>query len=203
MVGYAVRALPWRRIIVATGLVLVLMDLVGRWPWTLWPLEACAVGVVAAATLWCFDEPSADIVDVTPRALAWRTMARAAGVLLIALAWCAAVFLARHNLFDHPADVALQGFAAALAAAAYATGRRAAGTATPGTAAAALVLVVATFWGLVRPGASLIPVFPYADGNGDWETSRVLWSSLAGIAAAALLVALADARWWRPLPRTP
>jgi len=200
MLRYAFRAVPWWRLAAATGLVLVLMEVVRRWPWTMWPLQGCAVGVVAAATLWCFDEPSADIVDVTPRPLAWRTAARASGVLLVAQAWGATVLLARSSLFDHASDVALQGFAALLAAASFATWRRAGGTAVPARASAALVVVVAAFCGLVRPGFDLLPLFPYADGSGnagDWATSRVLWASLAGVAVVGLMTALADVRWWR------
>ncbi|MEU0312929.1 hypothetical protein [Nocardioides sp. NPDC006273] len=61
-------------------LVLVLMERVARWPWTMWPLEGITIGLLAAGTAWCFDEPAAEVVDAAPRHLTWRTGARATGV---------------------------------------------------------------------------------------------------------------------------
>ena len=81
MVRYAARAVPWVRISLAAALVALLMELV-RWnPWVLWPLEGTAVGLLAGATAWCFDESAAVVVDVAPRGLAWRTAARTPAVL--------------------------------------------------------------------------------------------------------------------------
>ena len=80
---YAGRAVPWTRVAVAATLIVVLMDVVRRWPWNMWLLEGTAVGLLAAAAGWCFDEPAAAVVDPAPRGLAWRTAARVAGVLVL------------------------------------------------------------------------------------------------------------------------
>jgi len=195
MVRYAARAVPWVRVGTAALVVLVLMEVVRRWPWQMWPLEGTAVGLLAGATAWCFDETSAAVVDTAPRRLAWRCAARASGVVLLAASWIVAVLRARDGLFDHPRDVALQGLVAMLAAAAYATWRRRAGEATPGVTLALVVVPLLTAWALVRPFSEAFPVFPYADGSGDsgdWGTSRLLWSALGAVALVVLVSALAE-----------
>jgi hypothetical protein len=200
MTRYALRAVPWTRVAVAAGLVLVLMELVRRWPWHVWPLEGTAVGLLAGAAAWCFDEPSGSVVDSAPRSLAWRTAARGSGVLVLLACWAVAVHTARDSLFGHPWQVAAQGFAAVLAASAWCAWRRAAGETTPGLATAVAVIPLATAWSLVRPLSDAVPVFPYADGSGDfgdWGTSALLWQAIAAGAVVLLTAALADARWWR------
>jgi len=195
VVHYAARAVPWVRVGIAAALVLVLMDVVRRWPWHMWPLEGTAVGLLAGGTAWCFDETSAAVVDTTPRRLAWRTAARTSGVLLLAASWAFAVLHARHSLFDHAGDVALQGLVAMLAAAAYASSRRRAGEATPGVGLTLVVVPLLTAWALVRPFSEVFPVFPYADGTGDlgdWATSRLLWSVLGTGALVVLVSTLAE-----------
>jgi len=197
VVRYAARAVPWVRVGSAALVVLVLMEVVRRWPWQMWPLQGTAVGLLAGATAWCFDETSAAVVDTAPRRLAWRSAARTSGVLVLAGSWVVAVFRARDSLFDHPGDVTWQGLVAMLAAAAYASSRRRAGEATPGLGLALVVVPLLTAWALVRPFWQSLPVFPYADGggaSGDWETSRVLWSCLGAVALLVLVSALAEVR---------
>jgi hypothetical protein len=207
---YAARAVPWTQVALAAGLVLVLMDVVRRWPWTMWPLEGTAVGLLAGAAAWCFDEPSAAVVDSAPRSLLWRTTARSGGVVLLLAAWAAAVFIARDSLFGHPWEVAFQGVAAVLAVVAYTIWRRAGGDPNPGLQAALMVVPVATAWALIRPFSEALPVFPYADGStdfGDWGVSLAGWAVVAGCGVVLLAAALTDVRWWstrsiRPTRRT-
>src|SRR4051812_49023426 len=67
MTSYVARAVPWTRVALAAGLVVVLMELV-RWnPWVLWPLEGTAVGLLAGATAPCFAETSAARLASAPR----------------------------------------------------------------------------------------------------------------------------------------
>ena len=198
MIRYAAAAVPWTRIATAACLVVALMELVGRWPWTMWPLEGAAVGLLAGATAWCFDEPAAAVVDPAPRSLRWRTVARASGVLVLVAAWVLSVWRAWDNLFAHPWAVTGQGIGACLAGAAWATWRRSGGEPSPGLVLATSVVPVATAWALIRPFEKEFPVFPYGyEGSGDWDISQAGWTLAAAGAAAILFAALADARWWR------
>src|SRR5215210_5226740 len=116
MLTYAGRALPWARLGLVSALVVVLMEVVHRWPWTMWPLEGVAVGLLAAGAAWCFDETAASVIDTAPRRLAWRTAVRASGLVLLLVAWLGAVLWSRESLFGHPWAVAAQGIAAVIAA---------------------------------------------------------------------------------------
>lgn len=193
MTTYLARAVPWR-MLSAIGLILVLLLAalslrVGR----LWPLEGCALGLLAGVTAWCFDEPSAAIVDVAPRTLAWRTLARTSGVVWLIAWWLVAVGLTRTALHGHAVLVALHGVAAALVVTAIVTWRRAVRAPNPGTATAAVVTPVAVFLALGRPYPRTIPLFPYVYG-GPWVRSAVWWGSAAGLAGLLLLVTLVDIR---------
>src|SRR3954447_3479789 len=125
MTSYVARAVPWTRVALAAGLVVVLMELV-RWnPWVLWPLEGTAVGLLAGATAWCFDETSANVVDSAPRGLAWRTVARSPGPLLLAVTWTRVLLHAgAESTFGHGGAMWFQGVAASLVGAASASWRR-------------------------------------------------------------------------------
>lgn len=199
MTGYAARAVPWTRVALAAGLVVVLMELV-RWnPWTLWPLEGTAVGLLAGATAWCFDETAATVVDPSPRGLAWRTMARSPGLLLLVVTWTAVVLHAGGGaMFGHAGEIWIQGTAASLAGAAYTVWRRSCGEASPGLGFATAVVPATTAWALLRPFDAHLAVFPYATTSpSGWDRSATGWVGLTIAAAVVLGVVLADARWWR------
>ncbi len=199
MTGYVARAIPWTRVTLAAGLVIVLMELV-RWnPWVLWPLEGAAVGLLAGATAWCFDETSAAVVDSAPRGLAWRTMARSPGPLLLLMTWTAVVLHAGDaTTFGHGDEIWIQGLAAGLAGAAYTTWRRSCGEASPGSRFATAVVPATTAWALLRPLDRRLPAFPFATTTpAGWEHSATGWVVLAIVAAVVLGVVLADTRWWR------
>jgi hypothetical protein len=198
MLSYAGRALPWARLGLVSALVVVLMDVVHRWPWTMWPLEGVAVGLLAAGAGWCFDESAAAVIDTAPRGLAWRTAVRSSGLVLPLAAWVAAVLWSRDSLFGHPWAVAGQGIAMMIASAAYATWRRSCGDPAPGRAIALAAVPTATFWALLKPWDDSVAVFPYADagsGMGSWDGSVALWSIVAGAALVVLVAALTDVRW--------
>ena len=200
MLGYAGRALPWARLGVVSVLIVVLMEVVHRWPWTMWPLQGVAVGLLAAGAGWCFDDTAAAVVDTAPRRLAWRTAVRSSGLVLLLVSWVGAVWWSRESLFGHPWAVAGQGVAAVIAAAAYATWRRSGGDPEPGRTIAFTAVPTATFWALLKPLDESVAVFPYADagsGLGSWEGSVALWSIVAGVALIILAAALTDGRWAR------
>jgi hypothetical protein len=196
VIRYAAHAVPWGLVGVVAVLVLTMMEFVGRWPWQTWALEGAAVGLLAGAAAWCFDEPAAAVVDPAPRSLGWRTLARGSGVLVLATVWVVAVARAWDSLFGHPWVVALHGVAALVAGAAWATWRRAAGAASPGMPLAISVVPLLTGWALVRPLGEHLPVFPYSP-EGDWGASLAAWGCLLVAAVALLVAALADAPWWR------
>jgi hypothetical protein len=188
MIRHAARAVPWAVVAVGIGLVPLLLLIVERWPYQMWPLQGTAVGVLAATTAWCFDEPAAAVVDTLPRHLGWRTAARCTGVLLIVVVWGLAVGQTHTGYFGHARDVAWQGVAAVLLAVAVVTWRRSRGAATPARAVAAAVVPIAMFAALVRPFEAHVPVFPYTL-MGDWASSRVLWT-WAAVAALTMFLAL-------------
>ncbi len=211
MIRYAARAIPWVRVGLAAGLVVLLMELV-RWnPWVLWPLEGTAVGLLAGAAAWCFDESAAVVVDVAPRSLAWRTAARIPAVLALIAVWCGVVALAGDGaLFGRSAEVFVEGLAALAAGSAYATWRRAWGEPMPGLRLAVAVVPVTSAWALVRPFEATVPVFPYGTSSAnDWAASTAGWLALGVLAIVLLMAALLSGPWWSvqlrrltdPLPR--
>ncbi len=208
MIRVAAYSLPWRRLAAAALLLGILMEGVRSWPWVVWPLEGIAVGLLAAAVAWCFDEPASSVVDALPRPLWWRTAARTAGIAGLLGVWSVAVWWSRDSLFGHHWDVWVQGLAGGLVGASWVTWRRSTGVRTPGITFAATIVPVAALWALARPFARAFPVFPYADkGYGDWTTSTIGWTAVAALAAVCLALVLSDARWWRvgspPCQRTP
>jgi hypothetical protein len=198
MVTYAARAVPWVRVVLAAVLVVLLMDLV-RWnPWVLWPLEGTAVGLLAGATAWCFDETAAVVVDTSPRGLAWRAGVRSPAVLLLVLAWVLAVRRSGDAAaFGHIDAVLVQGLVAVLSGAAFACWRRAHGEAVPGLLFASVVVPAVTAWALVRPFAAHLAVFPYGTTSSyGWRVSTVGWTVTGTFAGLLLVAALCDAPWW-------
>lgn len=198
MIRYAAAAVPWARVASAAVLVALLMELV-RWnPWVLWPLQGTAVGLLVGASAWCFDEPAAAVVDVTPRSLAWRTAARAPAAIGLTLMWCAVVWHAGDRaLFGQSLNILVQGLVAVAVGAGYAGLRRAWGEPTPGLILATAVVPLTTAWALVRPLDNRLSVFPYGTSSANaWATSTAGWVILGILALAFLTAAISDAPWW-------
>jgi hypothetical protein len=200
MIRHATRAVPWSLVGATALLVWGLMALVRLDPWTLWPLQGTAVGLLAGAVGWCLDEPAAAVVDPAPRGLAWRTLARAVGIGVLLGAWSTGVWWARSGLFGHGWAVFGQGLAATAIGAAWVTWRRANGEACPGQRWAIAVVPAVTAWALVRPLQRQLPVFPYTFGGeyGDWASSAAGWT-MVGLFAALLLglVLTREGRIWQ------
>lgn len=201
MVRYARQAVPWTLVAVSAAVLALLIALVEYDPWRLWPLQGIGVGLLAAATAWCLDEPAAAVVDPSPRGLAWRTAARLPAVVLLAAVWCIGCWWARDSLFGHPEAVAIQGLAGAAMALAWVTVRRCGGHATPGQRLALTVVPIAAAWALVRPAEDWIPVFPYGPNSiADWDTSTMAWVVVGAVAALVVASVLAT-EGRRPSPR--
>ncbi|TDO50586.1 hypothetical protein EV643_10479 [Kribbella sp. VKM Ac-2527] len=184
MIRYAARAVPWGLLGAGAGLVIGLLLLVERWPYTLWPLQGAAVGLLAGTAVWCFNEPAASLVDTMPRSLRWRTTARSTGTLALVAIWLIALQQTRSGYFGHAEDVAWQGIALAAAASAYMTWQRCRGSTGPARALSAGIVGITLFVALARPFDEVLPIFPYTAGD-DWATSRLIW---AAVPTAVLLL---------------
>jgi hypothetical protein len=198
MLRYAARAIPWPSLLVAGALAVSLLEIVRHWPGPTWALVGSAVGLLAGAAAWACDErAAAPVVDAAPRTLAWRTAARGGGVALLGAGWLSEVYRVRGAMNGHATEVALWGVGGVLAGASWATWRRSGGDAAPGTTWAAVVVPGATAVALGQGLVKQVPVFPFVfDQPGHWATSTTGWLIAAGLAAALLGAALADARWW-------
>jgi hypothetical protein len=186
---YLARAVPWRAT-TAIGVLLVgLLAALSIRVAELWPLEGCALGVLAGSAAWCFDEPAAEVVDVTPRSLAWRTLARMSGVAWLVGWWTLGVWLVRETFHGHALAVLCHGAGATLFVVGVVTWRRAARMARPGTATASVVMSIAVFMALCHPYPRQLPLFPYVYG-GPWAAAAVWWGCSAALGAASLLLAL-------------
>lgn len=191
MIRHAARALPWPLLGLAAVVLVALLRIVEQWPYTMWPLEGVAVGLVAGVAAWAYDEPAAAVVDTLPRGLAWRTLARSLGVVLLLVWWLLAVAVTRDAYFGHAVDVAWQGLAATGVVVAAATAQRRRGRSRPASGLATGVVGAAAYLALARPFDNHPPVFPYT-AVGPWADSRVLWSGLALGATAVLVVTLRE-----------
>ncbi len=193
MRSYAARAIPWRLLGACTALLGTLMALVRVHPWTLWPLQGLAVGLLAGAVGWCLDEPAAAVVDAAPRGLPWRTAARAIGIAPLAAVWLLLVWWARPALFGHPGTIAVQGLSASAIASAWVTWRRAGAAATPGNRFATAVVPLAAAWALARPLETRLPIFPYGPAGpaANWAGSTWLWATAGATALVFTTVLLA------------
>ncbi|HET9422487.1 MAG TPA: hypothetical protein VFO49_15210 [Nocardioides sp.] len=192
MARHALRAIPWLFVGLATALIAVLLRVVEEWPYTMWPLQGIAVGLLAAAAARLFDEPAAMVVDTLPRHLAWRTAARGVVALGLVAWWLVVVAWTAPAYFGHAGDVAWQGAAAVLAATAYVTWRRSAGTPTPARAAGTGLVGGAVYLALARPAEDVIVLFPYTEG-GPWAESRQWWAAVATVGVVVLAVTLSEA----------
>ena len=191
MTRHAIRGVPWLVVLFGVAPVPALLRIVEEWPYTVWPLQGIAVGLAAAAAVWCFDETAAAVVDTLPRSLAWRTLSRLLGVGLVLGVWLLSVALTSTAYFGRAGHVAWQGVAAITAGAAYATWRRSRGTPTPASGVATGLVCGASFLALARPLDDGLPVFPYL-ASGPWAASAVLWTSVGVAAVGVLAVLLAE-----------
>lgn len=193
MLRHAAVAVPWARIGLVAALVVTLMEVVARRPAATWLLEVAAVGLLAAAAAWCFDEPAAAVVDPAPRTPAWRTAARCLGLVPLLAAWTWSVLRGWDGFFDRPAQVATQGVVAMLVATAWTVARRAAGAAEPGARLAPVAVAFALCWPATGRLADRVPIFPFpAHPAASWDMSRWLWWAAAAGAAVVAAIALTN-----------
>ena len=191
MTLHAVRGVPWLVVLLGVAPVPALLRIVEEWPYTMWPLQGIAVGVVAAAATWCFDDAPAAVVDTLPRSLAWRTTARLAGVAVVLGVWLLSVSWTSTAYFGQTGHVAWQGVAAIAAGSAYVTWRRSRGVATPARGVATALVSGAAYLALARPLDDRLPVFPYM-AAGPWRASGVLWTVVIVVSLVVTVAVLAE-----------
>lgn len=150
-IRYGSTATPWGLVTITGAVIVALLVLVSRWPDVVWPLHGSAIGLIAGVSAWSIDERCASVVDVTPRPMWWRTIARTPTSLLLVGAWTATHLAVRDRLPDHLGVLVLQGASAATCGFAIATWHRTRGRSEPGQRIAVFVCPVAVALALVRP----------------------------------------------------
>ena len=166
-------------------------------PWGLVALGCTLVPALIAVAAWSMDERAAAVVDTLPRPLWWRTAARAAACVPLAVVWIACVALAGDRLPDHRGLFVLQGVTAMVVAVAFVTWRRSRGSATPGARIAPGAAALVTMLALVRPAPEYLVLFPIWPWE-RWGLSAAIWSAL--LAGGAVLLAASLRAGSRPTP---
>lgn len=187
MVRHAARAVPWPLLAAAGVLLYALLRAVQQWPYSVWPLQGLAVGLLAGIAAFAYDEPAAAVVDTLPRGLAWRTAARSLAVVVLLGWWLVAVALTREAFFGHAVAIAGQGLVATVAVIAATAHLRRRGIASPATVVGTVAVGATMFWALARPFEERLPVFPFTEA-GQWSDSRTLWTGVL-VATSIWLVA--------------
>jgi hypothetical protein len=191
---YARTATSWAVLGVTSALIVALLTIVARWPYTMWPLHGTAIGLIAGTSAWAVDETTAKIVDVSPRPLWWRNAARATTPLILIAAWTSMHLSIRNRLPDRLSLFILQGVTAAALGFAAASTLRARGRAEPGQWIFSFVCPLVLGVALAKPlndHAPLFPVWPHDN----WTRSTFIWSGVALVALALVVQTLwSDAR---------
>jgi hypothetical protein len=182
---YARTATSWAMLGVTSALIVALLAIVARWPYTMWPLHGATIGLIAGTSAWAVDETTARIIDVAPRPLWWRSAARAFTPMILTVAWTSMHLGTRNRLPDRLSLFILQGATAAALGFAAGNTLRARGRAEPGQWIASFVCPLTLGVALAKPlndHAPLFPVWPHDN----WTRSTIIWSAAA--LTAALLV---------------
>lgn len=191
---YARAANPWAMLGITLALIVMLLTIVARWPYTMWPLHGAAVGLVAGTAAWAVDETTATIVDVSPRPLWWRSAARALTPMILAVAWTSMHLGISDRLPDRLGLFILQGVTAAAIGFAAGSGMRARGRAEPGQWIASFVCPLTLGVALAKPFNDHVPLFPVWPHD-DWTRSTLIWSGVALMALALVVqTSWSDAR---------
>ena len=191
---YARAATPWAMLGITSALIVMLLTIVSRWPYTMWPLHGTAIGLLAGTSAWAVDETTARIIDGAPRPLWWRSAARAVTPMILTVVWASMHLGIRNRLPDRLSLFMLQGVTSAALGFAAACTLRARGRSEPGQWIASFVCPLTLGVALARPlhdQAPLFPVWPHDN----WTRSTVIWSSAALIAVLLAVRTLrSDAR---------
>jgi hypothetical protein len=175
---YARAATSWKMLGITLALIVTLLTIVARWPYTMWPLHGAAIGLIAGTSAWAVDEATATIVDVSPRPMWWRSAVRAFTPLILAVAWTSTHFAIRDRLPDRLGLFVLEGVAAAALGFVAGGALRSRGRAEPGQWIASFVCPLTLGVALAKPLNDHVPVFPVWPHD-NWARSTVIWSAVA------------------------
>ena len=189
LVHFSRAATPWGLLATTAALTVGLLLVVAQWPAAMWPLHGATIGLLAGVSAWSADERCAAIVDVAPRPLWWRTVARTPTALLLTATWVAMHCAMHDRLPDHLGVLVLQGTSAALAGFAVATWRRTSGTPEPGQRIALFICPAALALALAKPWSVQAPLFPIWPHE-NWSRATSIWSVTGGVAVLVLASAL-------------
>jgi hypothetical protein len=191
MLRHALPGAPTVIAAVAVAIAAGLLWLVEVSPPVAWPAVGMAAALLGVASARAFDEPAASIVDTLPRPLWWRTAARLALPVLLAVAWVVTVEVADVRPNGRPDVIRLQGVALILTGAAAATALRRRGRATPGGAIGGGLLLVVTTLAVANPAHEVVPLFPF-HRDPTWTRAWWIWAAVAAAAASTLALSCVE-----------
>jgi hypothetical protein len=189
LASYSRAATPWGLCMTTAVITTVLLLLVARWPAAMWPLHGATIGLIAGVSAWSVDERCSAVVDLAPRPLWWRTVARAPAALLLVAVWVAMHLSLRDRLPDHLGVLVLQGSSAVVAGFAVATWQRSSGTPEPGQRVAMFICPAALAIALAKPWNTHAPVFPIWPHE-NWPRATSMWSITGGLGVLVLIAAI-------------
>jgi hypothetical protein len=186
---YLRRAIPWMALLgCCAGAVLLALAL-DRWPSTALLVVPALLASCAAAAAFTFDEPSLEVVAVTPRGARWRRTARLAVAAVPFLVWSMLVLVRPGDLPLSRGAWLVVGLAAISTSAGLAALASRRAVPSPGGALAGGVVLTAISPVIVCGFLDWEPLYPL----GDFPTGVLtVWLALAGAGVLACVVAVAE-----------
>ncbi len=196
---HARRGIPWLAIgtVAAPAVILMACAFVVREHPVAWSMLRSGVMVWAVTAAFLLDDPSAAVVQATPRSPSWWHESRFIGAVPLLVVPVTVANLWAINRSDaHLLGITVPAVAAWLVVLAGATVARRVGRNAPGDLVASTAILVVLLLS-VRPIAIRgVPLLP-GPGDPQWPESARLWLCFA----AAALATIAVAGWWAPRPR--
>jgi hypothetical protein len=190
MVPMVLRAVPWRNVLGTACIAAVLGGCGVAFPAAGVILLASAFALLAASSAGVLDEPSSDVVDVTPTGIGTRTAIRALGLLVPALVGAVLIGAGMLAGMAQPwpaVTLTLAGNIGLGFAIACALRTR---TGEPGPWASGAVIVLLFLPGLVPVVNRYVQTFPLAGAPG--LPASTLWWWVLGACVTITAVSLSD-----------
>jgi hypothetical protein len=186
---YLRRAIPWMALLGCCAGAVLLAVALDRWPSTALLVLPALLASCAAAAAFAFDEPSLEVVAVTPRGATWRRTARLAVAAVPFLVWSVLVLVQPGGLPLSRGSWLVVGLAMISASAGLAALASRHAVPSPGGALAGGVVLTAISPVIVCGFLDWEPLYPL----GDFPTGVLtVWLALAGAGLLACAVAVAE-----------